>query len=112
MILAQNIITIVLLVSGTFFLMVSSIGLIRFPDFYTRTHAMGKSDTLGLMLVLAGLAVYNGFELSTAKLLIIVPFIMIANSTATHALVKAALNVGLSPWIKENTDARKKVNKQ
>lgn len=106
MTIAQNIITVILLASGTFFLMVSSIGIIRLPDFYTRAHAVGKSDTLGLMLTLAGLAVYNGLELSTVKLVIILLFIMIANPTATHAIVRAALRFGLSPWTKRDTSSQ------
>jgi multicomponent Na+:H+ antiporter subunit G len=112
MTLAQNIITIILLASGAFFLMVSSIGIIRLPDFYTRAHATGKSDTLGLMLTLAGLAVYNGLELSTIKLLIILLFVMIANPTATHAVTRAALRFGLSPWTANgNNNRREEVSK-
>ena len=88
------------------FLMVSSIGLIRFPDFYTRAHAVGKSDTLGITLTLAGLAVYNGLELSTVKLIIIILFVLIANPTATHAVTRAALRFGLSPWTRSKA-ARK-----
>lgn len=106
--LAQNIIAIVLVVSGVFFLLVSSIGLIRLPDFYTRTHAVGKSDTLGIMLTLAGLAVYNGLELSTVKIIIIILFVMLANPTATHAIARAAIRFGLAPWTKEKSPAKKK----
>ena len=98
MTLAQNVVTIIFLVSGAFFLMVSSIGLIRLPDFYTRAHAVGKSDTLGVMLTLSGLAVYNGLDLSTVKLIIIILFVMITNPTATHAIVRSALRFGLPLW--------------
>ncbi len=55
---------------GAFFLLVGSIGLIRLPDFYTRNHATGKSDTLGIMLVLFGLILIEGVSLNSAKLLI------------------------------------------
>ena len=96
--LAQDIIAIVLVLGGVFFLLVSSIGLIRLPDFYTRTHAVGKSDTLGIMLTLAGLAVYNGLELSTVKIVIIILFVMLANPTATHAIARAALQSGIRPF--------------
>ncbi|MFC2067089.1 monovalent cation/H(+) antiporter subunit G [Chloroflexota bacterium] len=91
----------ILILSGAFFLTVSCIGLIRLPDFYTRTHAVGKSETLGAMLVLAGLAVYNGFEVSTLKILIILVFLVIASPTATHAILRAARCSGLEPWTRK-----------
>ncbi len=108
MIMAQNIVAGILLAGGAFFLMVSSIGMIRFPDFYTRAHAVGKSDTLGLMLTLAGLAVYSGLDLTTLKLIVIILFVMIANPTATHVITGAAVRFGLSPWRKRETGGRKK----
>lgn len=97
----QTIVAMVLIVGGVFFLTVSSIGLLRLPDFYTRTHAVGKSETLGAILTLSGLAVYNGWELSTFKILFILIFVLIANPTATHAIARAALRSGLQPWIRK-----------
>jgi len=97
------VLAIVLMISGAFFLLVSAIGLLRLPDFYARTHAVGKSETLGTILVLSGLAIYNGWELSTIKILFVVVFALIANPTATHAISRAALRSGLQPWTrKEN----------
>ena len=97
----MQILAIVLIIGGAFFLTVSAIGLLRFPDFYSRTHAVGKSETLGTILVLSGLAVYNGWELSTIKILFIVIFALIANPTATHAISRAALRSGLPPWTRK-----------
>ena len=97
----QAIITGILLALGCFFIVVSSIGIVRFPDFYSRMHPAGKSDTLGQLLVLSGLMVYEGFSLVSVKLLIIIVFIFIVNPTATHALAKAAYVSGLKPWKKE-----------
>lgn len=91
----------ILVLSGVFFLTASSIGLIRLPDFYSRNHAVGKSETLGAMLVLAGLAIYNGFALVSLKLLLIVVFVALANPTATHAISRAALRSGLEPWVRK-----------
>ena len=54
----------VLVGGGVFFMLTGAIGLIRFPDFYTRMHAAGKCDTLGSLLVLTGLAWYGGFVLA------------------------------------------------
>lgn len=98
----MTVLAVILMVGGALFLTVSCIGLIRFPDFYSRTHAMGKSETLGAMLVLGGLAIYNGWTLSSLKLLIVLVFVMIANPTATHAISRAALRSGLEPWTRNN----------
>lgn len=97
----MTVLSAVLILGGVFFLTVSSIGLLRLPDFYARTHAVGKSETLGAILVLGGLAVYNGLALSTVKVLIILLFVLIANPSATHAIARAALRCGLEPWTKE-----------
>jgi multicomponent Na+:H+ antiporter subunit G len=100
----QTIVAIVLMLGGVFFLAVSSIGLLRLPDFYARTHAVGKSETLGAILTLSGLAVYNGWELSTFKILFILIFVLLANPTATHAISRAALRSGLPPWTRKKKD--------
>jgi len=106
--MAGIVIAIILIVAGVFFLTVSVLGLLRLPDFYARTHAVGKSETLGTILVLSGLAVYNGWELSTAKILFILLFALIANPTATHAIARAALRTGLQPWTRQKTEPKKK----
>ncbi|MDI6765347.1 MAG: monovalent cation/H(+) antiporter subunit G [Bacteroidota bacterium] len=89
----------VILVAGLIFVLIGSIGIIRFPDFYTRTHAAGKCDTLGLVLVLIGLGFHVEGMLNTIKLLLIAVFIAIANPTATHAIARAAYRLGLKPLL-------------
>jgi multicomponent Na+:H+ antiporter subunit G len=86
------------LLGGAIFLLVSCVGLIRLPDFYTRAHAVGKAETLGSMLILIGLAVYNGAALSSVKLVLILAIIAVTNPTATHALTRAAMRSGLKIW--------------
>jgi multicomponent Na+:H+ antiporter subunit G len=88
----------IFLVGGAAFLFVSCVGLLRLPDFYTRAHAVGKAETLGSMLTLVGLALYNGVALSSLKLLLILAIIAITNPTATHALTRAAIRSGLKIW--------------
>jgi multicomponent Na+:H+ antiporter subunit G len=100
-----TIITTVLLVLGLLFILLGVVGILRLPDFYTRLHAMGKCDTLGVTLVLLALAVYAGWSLSSAKLLLISVFIGLANPTATHALGRAALKSGLKPWSRDEENA-------
>jgi multicomponent Na+:H+ antiporter subunit G len=109
--LVLTIVAVVLMLGGAFFLTVSALGLLRLPDFYARTHAVGKSETLGTILMLSGLAVYNGWELNTIKILFIVFFVLISNPTATHAIARAALRTGLQPWTrkkKRNNEDRRR----
>jgi multicomponent Na+:H+ antiporter subunit G len=93
--------SIILMVGGAFFLTVSCIGLLRLPDFYTRTHAVGKSETLGTILMLLGLIIYNGWAIISLKILLILLFVGIANPTATHAVLRAAIYTCLEPWTRK-----------
>jgi len=99
-----NILGIAAVIAGAFFLFVGSFGLVRLPDFYTRNHATGKSDTLGVMLVIFGMILMEGFTLNSAKLLFILVFVFMTNPTGTHALANAAYQSGLKPWMKKNKD--------
>jgi multicomponent Na+:H+ antiporter subunit G len=94
----------IFLFGGAVFLLVSCVGFLRLPDFYTRAHAVGKSETLGSMLILIGLALYNGLTLSSAKLLLILVIIGVTNPTATHALTRAAMRSGLKIWRAKGID--------
>jgi len=93
-----NILTVVLLLTGAFFMLAGTIGFLRFPDFYSRMHATGKCDTLGEGLMLVALIVYGGATFVSVKILFLIAFILLANPTSTHAIAKAAYDVGLEPW--------------
>lgn len=82
---------------------IGGIGMHRFPDFYTRTHAAGITDTLTAALILLGLGFQAGLTLVTFKLLFIFLFIFFTSPTASHSLVNAALLSGLTPWQKGDT---------
>lgn len=92
-----------LMVLGGVFLLVSCIGLLRLPDFYTRAHAVGKAETLGSVLVLTGLAVYHGADLVSIKILLILVIIFITNPTATHAITRSAYRSGVAIWQNEES---------
>ncbi len=92
------------LITGAAFALIGSIGVVRLPDFYSRTHAASKLDTLGLGLFMIGLAILNGADLDSGKLLLIVVFVGIANPVAAHALGRAALRARLAPWVRPDTD--------
>jgi multicomponent Na+:H+ antiporter subunit G len=87
-----------LLAAGFFFILSGAIGVVRLPDFYTRLHAMGKCDTLGVALMTLGLALLEGFTMNAMKMVLILVFVFLANPTATHALGRAAHRAGLPPW--------------
>jgi len=95
-----NVITVILLLVGAFFMLAGTIGFVRFPDFYSRMHATGKCDTLGEGLMLVALIVYGGATFVSVKILFLIMFILLANPTSTHAIAKAAYDVGLEPWRK------------
>ena len=89
----------VCLVAGSFFCLVGGIGLLRLPDFYTRIHAGGVTDTMGAGLVILGLAFQAGFSLICVKLLLILGFLWLASAVTAHAMTKAALASGLKPLL-------------
>lgn len=105
MILLHIIVT-AMLVVGLLFFLGATIGLLRFPDFYTRMHAAGKGDTLSSMMMLAALALLSLQEPTLAhclvalKILGISLFILITSPTSTHALMHAGRQSGIKPWRK------------
>ena len=102
----MDIIVILLLVAGLFFFTGGAVGILRFPDFYSRLHPAGKLDTLGSLLAMMALALFNlhhfsiGALLTSAKILLILVFVFLASPTATHAIVDAGVRAGLAPWTK------------
>lgn len=92
----------ILMVAGAFFALVGGIGLIRLPDFYTRMHAAGITDTLGAGLVLVGLMLCGGLSLATVKLLMILAVLLITSPTSAHAVARAALMNGLKAKLAED----------
>ncbi|RLA06936.1 MAG: sodium:proton antiporter [Gammaproteobacteria bacterium] len=97
-----NFLSWVLLLSGCFCVLISAIGLIRMPDLFTRMHAAGVGDTLGAILVIAGLMLQAGPTLLLAKLVLIMFFLLFTGPTACHALAKAALAGGEKPLLDDN----------
>ena len=83
---------------GSFLVLVAGIGLLRLPDFYTRVHGAGVTDTLAAASILAGLMLQSTQALVVIKLLLVLLFLALTCPTAGHALVKAAWLRGLKPW--------------
>lgn len=85
------------ILSGSFFVIIGALGILRFPDFWARLHAASVTDSAGMILLLLGMAMQAGLTLVTVKLIIIGIFLFITGPTATHAVANAALVSGLRP---------------
>lgn len=95
---------IMITISSGFFLLIGSflcvsggIGLLRFPDFYTRLHAVGVTDTLGAGMILIGLMILSTDFLVFAKLIMVLLLTLLIGPTTSHVLAKTAFHNGLMP---------------
>ena len=104
-----NTISVILVSIGIVFFIGGAIGVLRFPDFYTRMHAAGKGDTCSMLLILVGLSLYQLNDPSLAnflvvgKIMFITLFIMITSPTSTHALIKAGFEEGVKMWKRDES---------
>lgn len=87
----------VLLLAGGLFVFIGGVGALRMPNFYTRIHAASLTDSMGSILIIAGIMLQAGFSLATVKLLAILGFLLLTGPTATYALANAALLSGMKP---------------
>ena len=102
----MTIIITIMLICGLIFFTGGSVGIVRFPDFYSRLHPAGKLDTGGLVITMSAFALYtiHPFTLTavitSVKILLIVVFVFITSPTAIHSIVDAGVRAGLTPWEK------------
>ena len=94
---ATDLLSALFVIAGGFFLVVGGLGLVRLPDLFTRLHAAGVGDTLGVGLFVLGFMFLVDFGSVTLKLALVLLFILLTGPVATHALAKAALHGGLRP---------------
>ena len=108
-----DIIAILMIAGGLLLFFGGAVGLVRFPDFYSRMHAAGKGDTLSTMLLVGGFCVYQIHEVVDAfghegwwkpilvivKLMGISLFIMLTSPTSSHALMEAGYRDGIEPKV-------------
>jgi multicomponent Na+:H+ antiporter subunit G len=90
----------VLILGGMFFFVAGTVGLLRFPDFFTRLHALTKADNLGLGLVIAGLAVQASSWADVTRLVLIWLLVLGASATLCFLVARTALRHGQKPWTK------------
>jgi multicomponent Na+:H+ antiporter subunit G len=86
-------------IAGALLTVLGAIGMLRFPDVYTRIHAAGVTDTGGATLMILGLGLAGGLSAATLKLALIWAFIMLTSPIAGSAIANAAFGSGHTPWI-------------
>lgn len=97
----RDLVTVISLAAGLFFVFAGAIGVIRLPDFFTRLHAAGMTDTLGAELILFALILQaDGWQM-IAKLLMVAFFLFITSPTSTHAVAHSAFRSGVKPLLGE-----------
>lgn len=87
-----------LLFLGAFFFLAGTCGLLRFPDVYTRLHALTKVDNLGLGFITLGLMVQADSWAMVLKLWLIWALAVLASATACYLIAHHAVKTGLRPW--------------
>jgi len=87
-----------LLIAGAIFFLAGTLGLLRFPDVYTRLHALTKADNVGLGLMVVGLAVQAESWAVAGKLLLIWALVLLAGAGVAHLVAGGALQRRIRVW--------------
>ena len=108
--LTLDIISWFLLLTGSILVLIGAFGIWRLPDFYTRLHPAGLTDTMGAGLILLGLLLQTETFMVGIKLLIITTFLLFTSPTTCHATARAALAAGLRIWRAPGTPTPKQAS--
>lgn len=92
----------VLMLLGSFFVIVGALGLVRMPEIFTRMHAASVIDTAGVGLLIMGMALQAGLSLVTLKLFFLLALFFFTGPVVTHALAQACLHEGVQPRLSED----------
>lgn len=93
-----NLISIALLLGGAFFFLAGTVGLLRFPDVFTRLHALTKADNVGLGLMVIGLALQAQSWMMVGKLVLVWLLVQLAGASVAHLIADEALRKGIRSW--------------
>lgn len=100
-----DVVSTVLIFLGCVLAVTSALGLLRMPDFYTRIHPAGKSDSLAQVLIVLGVILQFEHQWpDIMKLLLVSLFLFVTTPVAAHATVRAAYLDGLEPWQAKESD--------
>ncbi|MEE4376752.1 MAG: monovalent cation/H(+) antiporter subunit G [Candidatus Competibacteraceae bacterium] len=87
-----------LITLGAVFFLAGTAGLVRFPDLFSRLHALTKADNLGLGLICLGLAWHNKSPSVALKLLLIWLLVLLASAVSCHLIARYALHSDSKVW--------------
>jgi multicomponent Na+:H+ antiporter subunit G len=93
-----NSLSVVLLLAGGAFFFAGTVGLLRFPDVYTRLHALTKADNLGLGLIVIGLALRAESAAAAGKLILVWLLVLTASAAASQLVAHWSLARRIAPW--------------
>lgn len=93
-----DILTVILLITGGIFFLAGTVGLLRFPDVYSRLHALTKADNVGLGLLVIGLALQAESWTAVGKLLFIWFLVLLAGAGVAHLVARTAMHKEIKPW--------------
>ena len=91
------------IIGGGAFVLIGGIGMLRFPDMYTRLHAASVTETMGTGLLLLGMLSHAGGWLVAVKIVLLGFFLFVTSPTSAHALAKTALHGGLKPRLSDSS---------
>lgn len=83
---------------GIFFMIFGAVGILKFPDLYTRLHPVSKAGTAGVLSIFIGLIIYSGFSPISLRIILIAAFMVITSPVASHAIARGAIESGIEPW--------------
>lgn len=93
-----DLLSLLLLLCGALFFLAGTLGLLRFPDAYSRLHALTKADNVGLGLVVVGLALQAESWSAAGKLLVIWLLVLYASANVASLIADRAIRRGIRPW--------------
>lgn len=87
-----------LMLAGAGFFTAGTFGLLRFPDVYTRLHALAKVDNLGLGLIACGLMLRADGPAQAAKIALVWLLALAASASVSYLIAHRAISRGIAPW--------------
>ena len=73
-------------ITGSMLIVIGAVGMLRMPDFETRSHAASLVDVLGASLIVISVILHYGWSIVSLKLALIILFLVITSPVAIHAL--------------------------
>lgn len=95
--MVSDVLSSLLLTTGSLLVVITGVALLRLPDYFSRVHGASIGDTAGAAFILLGLALQAGFTLISLKLVLIVVFLVLTGPVAAYSLAKSAITYGVTP---------------